>query len=65
MSDGDCLEVSDNEDKRAECTAPGVTHKVVDVLDGVDDETQCPDATTEVITYPKPPLTICLGSPTA
>jgi hypothetical protein len=65
VSKGDCLEVTDTEDKRAECTAPGVTHEVVDVLEGVDDETQCSDATTEVITYPQPPLTICLGSPTA
>lgn len=65
VAQGDCLEVSGNEDKRADCAAPGVTHKVVDVLDGVDDETQCSDATTEVITYPQPPLTICLGSPTA
>ncbi len=65
VSKGDCLEVTDTEDKRAECTAPGVTHEVVDVLDGVDDETQCSDATTEVITYPQPPLTICLGTPTA
>lgn len=64
VSEGDCLEVSDNEDKRAECSAPGVTHKVVAALE-VDDENQCPDATTEVITYPQPPLTICLGSPTA
>jgi hypothetical protein len=65
VSRGDCLEVTDSEDKRADCAAPGVTHAVIDVLDGVDDETQCSDATTEVITYPQPPLTICLGSPTA
>lgn len=62
---GDCLEVSDTEDKRADCSTPAATHTVVDVLDGVDDETQCSDASTEVITYPRPPLTICLGSPTA
>jgi hypothetical protein len=64
VTQGDCLEVTGTEDKRADCSAPGVTHKVIDVLE-VDDETQCSDATTEVITYPQPPLTICLGSPTA
>jgi hypothetical protein len=64
VKQGDCLEVGDV-DKRTDCAAPGVTHKVVYLLDGVDDENQCSDATTEVITYPRPPLTICLGSPTA
>ncbi|MFC4854289.1 LppU/SCO3897 family protein [Actinophytocola glycyrrhizae] len=65
VSEGDCIEVSGSADKRADCAAPGVTHEVLDVLDGVDDETQCTEATSEVITYPRPPLTICLGSPTA
>lgn len=65
VAEGDCLAVTGSEDKRADCAAADATHKVVDLLDGVDDETQCSDATTEVITYPKPPLTICLGSPTA
>lgn len=63
VKDGDCLEVSDTDDKRADCTSPTATHRVVAVLDGVDDETQCGDEATEVITYPQPPLTICLVSP--
>ena len=65
VKEGECLEVSGAADKRTDCAAPGATHQVVGVLDGVDDETQCADTTTEVITYPRPPLTICLGSPTA
>jgi hypothetical protein len=65
VSEGDCLKVADA-DTRVECADPAATHKVVAVLDGVDDETRCPDeGTTEVVTYPKPPLTVCLGSPTA
>lgn len=65
VSEGDCLVVADA-DTRVECADPTATHKVVAALDGVDDETQCPDdATTEVVTYPRPPLTVCLGSPTA
>lgn len=64
VAKGDCLAVTDAQDTRVECTASDATYKVVDVLDGVDDETKCSDATTDVITYPKPPLTICLGSPT-
>jgi hypothetical protein len=63
VRDGECLQITDTEDKRADCAAPEATHRVVKVLDGVDDETQCDDATTEVITYPQPPLTICLASP--
>jgi hypothetical protein len=63
VKDGECLEVNDTEDKRADCTSPSATHRVVGVLDGVDDETQCGDEATEVITYPQPPLTICLVSP--
>ncbi|TDV41861.1 LppU/SCO3897 family protein [Actinophytocola oryzae] len=63
VKEGDCLEVSDSEDKRAECTAPTATHRVVGVFDGVDDETKCGDEATEVITYPQPPLTICLVAP--
>lgn len=62
---GDCLEVTETEDKRAECGGPTATHTVLDVLDGVDDETQCADPTTEVITYPQPALTICLGEAAA
>lgn len=64
VRDGECLEVSVTEDKRADCASPAATHKVVGVFD-VDDETQCPDTASEVITYPQPALTICLGSPTA
>lgn len=65
VAEGDCLEVGDA-DTRVECSDAKATHKVVAVVDGVDDETKCPDATTtEVVTYPKPPLTVCLGSPTA
>jgi hypothetical protein len=63
VRDGECLEVTDNEDKRADCGTPTATHKVAKVLDGVDDENQCPTETTEVITYPQPPLTVCLVSP--
>ena len=59
---GDCLQVTDTDDKRVECTSPDATYKVLDVQDGVDDETQCGDDTTDVITYPQPPLTICLGA---
>lgn len=65
VAEGECLQVTDNEDKRADCAASEATHKVLGVLDGVDDETKCSGAATEVVTYPKPPLTICLGSPTA
>jgi hypothetical protein len=65
VAEGDCLKVADA-DTRVDCAAAEATHKVVGVLDGVDDETRCTgDAVTEVITYPRPPLTICLGSPTA
>jgi hypothetical protein len=63
VEEGQCLQVTDIDDKRADCATPEATHKVVGVLDGVDDETQCADTATEVITYPKPPLTICLGEP--
>jgi flagellar basal body-associated protein FliL len=63
VRDGECLEVTDNEDRRADCGTPTATHRVAKVLDGVDDETQCPTETTEVITYPQPPLTVCLVSP--
>lgn len=63
VKEGECLEVTDTEDKRAECTAPNATHRVVGVLDGVDDETQCGADATEVITYPQPPLTVCLVAP--
>ncbi len=62
--DGDCLQVTDTDDKRVDCTSPDVTYQVVEVLDGVDDETRCGEDTTDVITYPQPPLTICLGAPT-
>jgi hypothetical protein len=65
VEEGDCLVVGDA-DERVPCTDPDVTHAVVAVLDGVDDETQCPEGgTVEVVTYPRPPLTVCLGSPTA
>lgn len=63
VKEGDCLEVTDSEDKRADCTSATATHRVAASLDGVDDETQCPEETTEVITYPQPPLTICLVAP--
>jgi hypothetical protein len=64
VTKGDCITVGSSEDKRIECTSSDATYKVLDVLDGVDDETKCAGATTNVITYPQPPLTICLGSPT-
>jgi hypothetical protein len=64
VREGDCLNVSDSEDKRVDCTSADATDKVLKVLDGVDDETQCPDTTVTPMTYPTPPLTICLGSPT-
>lgn len=63
VKDGECLEVTDTDDKRAECGAPNASHRVVGVFDGVDDETKCGEEATEVITYPQPPLTICLVSP--
>ena len=63
VQDGECLKVSDTADERAECDSPDATHRVIDVIDGVDDETQCGDEATEVITYPQPPLTVCLVSP--
>jgi hypothetical protein len=63
VRDGECLAISDTEDKRAECGSPEATHRVIKVLDGVDDETQCDDSTTDVLTYPQPPLTICLVAP--
>jgi hypothetical protein len=64
VAKGDCISVGSSEDKRTECTSADATYQVLDVLDGVDDETKCADTTTNVITYPQPPLTICLGSPT-
>jgi hypothetical protein len=64
VREGDCLNVSDSEDKRVDCTSADATDKVLKVIDGVDDETQCPDTTVTPMTYPQPPLTICLGSPT-
>jgi hypothetical protein len=63
VKDGECLAVSDEQDKRADCTSPDATHRVVGVFDGVDDETKCGEEATEVLTYPQPPLTICLVSP--
>jgi hypothetical protein len=63
VRDGECLEVTDTDDKRADCGSATATHRVAKVLDGVDDETQCPEETTEVITYPQPPLTVCLVTP--
>lgn len=63
VAEGDCLQVTDQQDKRADCTAPEATHRVVGVFDGVDDETRCGDESTEALTYPQPPLTICLVSP--
>ncbi|MFI7676115.1 hypothetical protein [Actinophytocola sp. NPDC049390] len=63
VAKGDCLAVTDAEDTRVECTSPDATYEVIDVLDGVDDETRCADTATDVFTYPKPPLTICLGTP--
>ncbi len=61
--EGECLQVTDIEDKRTDCASPDATHKVIGVLTGVDDETRCAEATTEVLTYPEPALTICLGEP--
>jgi hypothetical protein len=63
VRDGECLEVTETEDKRADCASPTATHRVVGVFDGVDDETQCSAEATEVITYPQPPLTVCLVTP--
>jgi hypothetical protein len=63
VAEGDCLQVTDAEDKFADCASAEATHKVLAVLDGVDDETQCGDDATEPVTYPEPPLTICLVSP--
>ncbi|MFL6124627.1 hypothetical protein [Actinophytocola sp.] len=63
VKEGECLEVTDNQDKRADCGAPNATHRVIGVLDGVDDETKCGADATEVITYPQPPLTVCLVAP--
>jgi hypothetical protein len=64
VKDGECLEVTDTDDKRADCAAPNATHRVVGVFDGVDDETKCNGTnSTEVLTYPEPALTICLVSP--
>jgi hypothetical protein len=63
VTDGECLEVNDQVDKRADCSTPAATHRVINVFDGVDDETRCGDEASEVITYPQPPLTICLVSP--
>jgi len=63
VTEGECLEVTDVQDKRADCAAPNATHRVIGVLDGVDDETKCSSDATEVITYPQPPLTVCLVAP--
>lgn len=63
VHEGDCLVVTDSQDERVDCSSAEVTNTVVAVLDGVDDETQCAGDTAEVITYPQPPLTICLGEP--
>src|SRR6476469_195893 len=63
VTEGECLVVSDLQDQRADCAAPNATHRVIVVLDGVDDETKCGSDATEVITYPQPPLTVCLVAP--
>ncbi|HYQ63739.1 LppU/SCO3897 family protein [Actinophytocola sp.] len=63
VTEGECLVVSDLQDQRADCAAPNATHRVIGVLDGVDDETKCGSDATEVITYPQPPLTVCLVAP--
>jgi hypothetical protein len=62
VREGDCVQVTDTDDKRVACTSPDATYKVVGVHD-VDDEALCAADTTDVITYPKPPLTICLAAP--
>jgi hypothetical protein len=62
VRDGECLEVTASEDRRTDCASPTATHRVAGVFDGVDDETRC-DPAAEAITYPQPPLTVCLVSP--
>jgi hypothetical protein len=62
VREGDCLQVTDTDDKRVACTSPDATYKVVGVHE-VDDENQCGTDSTDVITYPQPPLTICLAEP--
>jgi hypothetical protein len=62
VREGDCLQVTDTDDKRVACTSPDATYKVIGVHD-VDDESQCAAESTDVITYPQPPLTICLAAP--
>lgn len=63
---GDCLQVTDTADAFVDCSDPNVTNVVLDVLDGVDDETQCTqDGLEQAVTYPEPELTVCLGGPQA
>ncbi|HEX6358038.1 LppU/SCO3897 family protein [Actinophytocola sp.] len=62
VRDGECLEVTDSQDLRADCASPSATHRVAGVFDGVDDESKCA-AEAEAITYPQPPLTVCLVTP--
>jgi hypothetical protein len=64
VSTGDCLEVTDTDDRFVDCTSPDATYQVLDAQYGVDDETQCGEDATDVITYPQPALTICLGAAT-
>lgn len=61
---GDCIEVTDTADSFVDCADPNVTNVVLDVFDGVDDETQCTqEGVEQAVTYPEPKLTICLGGP--
>lgn len=63
VSDGECIASTETDDKRVDCADEAVTYKVSGVFDGVEDEARCDAAAVDVLTYPQPPLTICLLPP--
>jgi hypothetical protein len=62
LDEGTCFESTDLDDKPVECSDPTATYLITDVLEGVDDASQC--TTPDNLRYSQPPLTICLGPPT-
>jgi hypothetical protein len=61
LDEGQCFESTDLDDKPVECSDPTATFLIADVIDGVDDATQC--TTSDNLRYSQPPRTICLGPP--
>ncbi len=61
LDEGQCFESTELDDKPVECSDPTATFLIADVIEGVDDASQC--TTPDNLRYSQPPLTICLGPP--